>query len=294
MTNILVTGANGQLGRSLKKIFDEDLSLNVTYIDIQELDLTDKDAVKLFLETNTFDFIINCAAYTAVDLAEKNEVSCANINTEAVRNIAEASRKNQPKIIHISTDYVFNGKNFRQYAENDVPDPQSVYGRTKLEGEGILMAYSPQSIIIRTAWLYSEYGSNFMKTMYNLSKQKEQINVVTDQIGTPTYALDLANAIHSIVKSEQWTSGIYHFTNEGVASWYDFAVAIMKISKSNCIVNPITTKEYPTAATRPPFSVLNKSKIKSTFGLKIPHWEESLYKCLNNFINLENSQPQNI
>lgn len=290
MTNILVTGAKGQLGLSLKDIFYGETSMNVTYIDREELDLTDKDAVKTFLETNSFDFIINCAAYTAVDLAEKNEVICANINTEAVRNIAEASRKNQSKIIHISTDYVFNGKNFRQYAENDVPDPQSVYGRTKLEGEGLLMAYSPQSIIIRTAWLFSEYGNNFMKTIYNLSKQNEQINVVADQIGTPTYAHDLAKAILSIIKSKQWTSGIYHFTNEGVASWYDYAVAIMRIATSNCHVNPITTKEYPTAATRPAFSVLNKSKIKSTYDLTIPHWEESLQKCFNNFINLEKSQ----
>ena len=285
MTNILVTGANGQLGQSLKKVFATDQNLHVSYIDIEDLDLTDIEAVTEYFNKNQFDIIINCAAYTAVDLAEKDQVVCAHINTDAVRNIAEASRKNQSKIIHISTDYVFNGKNFRPYAENDVPDPQSVYGRTKLEGEGVLMAYGPQSIIIRTSWLYSEFGNNFMKTMCRLGDEKEEINVVCDQIGTPTYAYDLAVAIHSIINYSEWQPGIFHFSNEGVASWYDFAVAVMRIAGKKCKVNPITTKEYPTAATRPPFSVLNKSKIKTAYSLTIPNWDESLCKCINNYIN---------
>ena len=286
MTKLLVTGADGQLGRSLRRIFDNEPQLAVTYIDIDRLDLTDKSAVDTFFDNARYDIVINCAAYTAVDLAEKNEVVCSHINTDAVRNIAEAARRHQTKVIHISTDYVFNGKNFMPYAENDVPDPQSIYGRTKLEGEAVLKAYCPQSIIIRTSWLYSEWGNNFMKPMCRLGDQKQEIGVVCDQIGTPTYAHDLAAAIYSIITAEQWHPGIFHFSNEGVASWYDFAVAIMHHAHKDCRVNPITTKEYPTDARRPHYSVLSKAKIKNTYGLTIPHWEESLRKCINNYLQL--------
>lgn len=286
MTKLLVTGADGQLGRSLRRIFDNEPQLAVTYIDIDRLDLTDKSAVDTFFDNARYDIVINCAAYTAVDLAEKNEVVCSHINTDAVRNIAEAARRHQTKVIHISTDYVFNGKNFMPYAENDVPDPQSIYGRTKLEGEAVLKAYCPQSIIIRTSWLYSEWGNNFMKTMCRLGDQKQEIGVVCDQIGTPTYAHDLAAAIYAIITAEQWHPGIFHFSNEGVASWYDFAVAIMHHAHKDCHVNPITTKEYPTDARRPHYSVLSKAKIKTIYGLTIPHWEESLRKCINNYLQL--------
>ena len=205
MTKLLVTGADGQLGRSLRRIFDNEPQLAVTYIDIDRLDLTDKSAVDTFFDNARYDIVINCAAYTAVDLAEKNEVVCSHINTDAVRNIAEAARRHQTKVIHISTDYVFNGKNFMPYAENDVPDPQSIYGRTKLEGEVVLKAYCPQSIIIRTSWLYSEWGNNFMKTMCRLGDQKQEIGVVCDQIGTPTYA---TTWLQPSTPSSQPSSGI--------------------------------------------------------------------------------------
>lgn len=281
MINILVTGGNGQLGKSIRDIFRNDAELKATYIDIDDLDLTNRNEVDIFIDKSSFDIIINCAAFTAVDLAEKNEVACDCINTQAVGFIAEAAKRNKIKVIHISTDYVFNGKNHLPYSENDQPDPQSVYGRTKLGGEIVLKAFCPSCVILRTAWLYSEYGNNFVKTMLRLASERDSINVVDDQIGTPTYAHDLANAIHRIVKADEWKPGIYHFSNEGVASWYDFTKAIMRISGiRNCKISPISSKEYPTAAQRPAFSVLNKRKIKSAYSLTIPHWEESLQKCI--------------
>lgn len=286
MINILVTGANGQLGNSIKKIFENDSNIHAVYTDIECLDLTDKAAVNSIICENQFDFIINCAAYTAVDKAESDEVLCAKINTEAVGNIAEAARKSKTKVIHISTDYVFNGENHRPYEENDKPDPQSVYGRTKLAGEAVLMSFCPTTaIVIRTAWLYSEYGNNFVKKILQLSDEKSEINVVSDQIGTPTYAGSLAQTIHNIVSTSEWTPGIFHFTNEGVASWYDFATSIIKIAGcKQCKVIPIRTKEYPTPAKRPSFSVLSKDKIKRIYNLNIPHWEYSLEQCIKNIL----------
>lgn len=286
MINVLVTGANGQLGQSLRRVLGADAEINAIYTDVDTLDLTDKSAVERFVEANQCDVIVNCAAYTAVDNAEKNEVACATINTQAVGNIAEAARKHKLQVIHISTDYVFNGESHRPYAENDEPDPRSVYGRTKLEGEGLLLAFCPNSIIIRTAWLYSEYGNNFVKTMLRLASEKERITVVSDQIGTPTYAGDLADMIHHILRCDDRKTGVYHYTNEGVASWYDFAKSIMRIAGvDRCEVLPIATKDYPTAARRPLYSVLSKSKIKSAYGLTIPYWEESLAKCIKNMLN---------
>ncbi len=288
MIKILVTGANGQLGRCLKNILQSDADLNVSYTDIDELDLTNKTAVDKIITANTFDYIINCAAYTAVDNAESNEVICSKINTEAIGNIAEAARRNKTKVIHISTDYVFNGENHCPYEENDKPEPQSVYGRTKLAGEAILMSFCPStSIVIRTAWLYSEYGNNFVKKMLELAKQKQCINVVSDQVGTPTYAGDLAQTIYHIIKFDEWHSGIFHFTNEGVASWYDLTMATFRLAGINtCKVTPIRTKEYPTAAKRPLYSVLSKDKIKRLYNISIPYWESSLKKCINNLKQL--------
>ena len=278
---ILVTGANGQLGNCLRKTFSNDKDLEVVYTDVQDLDMTDREEVDHFIRENNFDFIVNCAAYTAVDRAETDDLKAAAINTVAVGNIAQAAAKHRVKVIHISTDYVFNGENYRPYEENDEPYPRSIYGRTKLEGEGILTSFCQDALIIRTAWLYSEFGGNFVKTMLRLASENKSINVVADQIGSPTYAGDLADAIHHILRHNKWLPGIYHFTNEGVASWFDFSKAIFELAGKNVEVNPIPTSQYPTPAKRPLYSVLSKMKIKNTYGVKIPYWRDSLKKCLS-------------
>ena len=278
---ILVTGANGQLGNCLRKTFSNDTDLEVVYTDVQDLDITDREEVDHFIRENNFDFIVNCAAYTAVDRAETDDLKAAAINTVAVGNIAQAAAKHRVKVIHISTDYVFNGENYRPYEENDEPYPRSIYGRTKLEGEGILTSFCQDALIIRTAWLYSEFGGNFVKTMLRLASEHKSINVVADQIGSPTYAGDLADAIHHILRHNKWLPGIYHFTNEGVASWFDFSKAIFELAGKNVEVNPIPTSQYPTPAKRPLYSVLSKMKIKNTYGVKIPYWRDSLKKCLS-------------
>lgn len=281
MKKILVTGSNGQLGLSLQREFKDDKDIEALYTDVAELDLTNREAVDRCVSDFHPDYIINCAAYTAVDKAESDDLMAARINTEAVGYLAEAARKYGVKVIHISTDYVFNGENFRPYAENDEPYPRSIYGRTKLEGEGVLTAFCPDSVIIRTAWLYSEFGNNFVKTMLRLGHEGNDLRVVCDQIGTPTYAGDLAAAIHTIVGHDNPQPGIYHFTDEGVVSWYDFAMAIFRLAGMEHIkVTPVGTREYPTAAKRPLYSVLSKQKIKNTFNLNIPYWEHSLKKCL--------------
>lgn len=277
---ILVTGSYGQLGSCLQREFDKDSDIEAIYTDYDTLDITDREAVERFLRDHRFDIIINCAAYTAVDNAETEGIKAATLNTMAVSTIAEASLKTGSKVIHISTDYVFSGQGFRPYEEKDEPYPQCIYGRTKLEGEGLLLSFCTNSIIIRTAWLYSEFGNNFVKKMLELSETHPELNVVADQIGTPTYAGDLARAIHHIIKSEKWVPGIFHYTNEGVASWYDFAKAIFEISGIQQKVNPISTKEYPTPAKRPLYSVLSKAKIKKTYGMHIPYWRDSLEKCI--------------
>lgn len=277
---ILVTGANGQLGKSIRKVFSGDPSLEVIYTDVAELDITDREEVDHFIRENKLDFIINCAAYTAVDKAEKDDLRAAAINTGAVGNIAQAAALHKVKVIHISTDYVFNGENYRPYEENDEPYPRSIYGRTKLEGEGILTSFCTNSLIIRTAWLYSEFGGNFVASMLRLASERPSLNVVSDQIGSPTYAGDLAEAIHHIIKHDKWLPGIYHYTNEGVASWFDFSKAIFEIAGKKVEVNPIPSSQYPTPAKRPLYSVLGKMKIKNTYGVKIPYWRDSLKKCL--------------
>lgn len=278
---VLITGCYGQLGSSLRREFEGDRDIDATYTDYDTLDITDREAVNRFVADNHFDMIVNCAAYTAVDRAETDEILASSLNTGAVGNLAQAALKAGAKILHISTDYVFSGQGFRPYEENDEPYPQSIYGRTKLEGEALLSSFCQNAVIIRTAWLYSEFGNNFVKTMLRLSETKPEINVVADQIGTPTYAGDLAAAIHSVIKYQNWTPGIYHFTNEGVASWYDFTKAIFEIKGVSTPVNPIPTSAYPTPAKRPLYSVLSKQKIKNTYGLEIPYWRDSLKRCLD-------------
>ena len=285
LKTILITGANGQLGCELQKLIPLYPQFRFFPTDVDTLDLCNKQAIESFVDKNNVDYIINCAAYTAVDKAEDDIDLCYLINKDAVQNLAEAAF-GKSKIIHISTDYVFDGTSNKPLWETDKTNPQSVYGKSKLDGEQILQQTSPESIIIRTAWLYSSFGNNFVKTMIRLGKEKESLNVVSDQTGTPTYSADLAKAIlHIIEESEKnnvFHSGIYHYSNEGICSWYDFCLKIHELAGiKTCKVNPVSTAEYPTKAVRPVYSVLDKTKIKETFNLKIPHWEESLEMCLN-------------
>ena len=282
---IVVTGANGQLGRSIHRLSVEHRELDFIFTDIDSLDIGNRDAVLAFAETHPVDFIVNCAAYTAVDKAEEEEEQCRRINTDAVAYLGEAAQHIGARILHVSTDYVFGGDSYMPYQESDPVSPTSVYGRTKLAGEKALSAVCPDAIIVRTAWLYSEYGHNFMKTMLRLGAERPEIRVVNDQIGSPTYAGDLAEAILSLLEKErqgEQNSGIYHYTNEGVCSWYDFAHSIIRIAGLPAKVIPIPTREYPTAAKRPAYSVLSKEKIKREYHWVIPHWEDSLRKCLAN------------
>lgn len=272
---ILVTGANGQLGREIKKLLP-----NAVFTDVDTLDITNLDAVKNFVTNNHIEMIVNCAAYTAVDKAEDDSDIAKKINEDGPRNLALSGAK----IIHISTDYVFDGKNYQPYLPEDTANPVSVYGRTKRAGELAVLDNAKVAIVIRTAWLYSAHGNNFVKTMRRLGAEKESLNVVVDQIGSPTFAGDLAQAIVDILPQMNETNkGIYHYTNEGVCSWYDFATEIMKLSGLSCKVNPISSSAYPTKATRPFYSVLSKEKIKNVFNVEIPHWKESLVKCLKQF-----------
>ena len=278
---ILVTGANGQLGNELRGLLEQEMPGVTTYVDIADLDLTDASAVKSYLNKGNFSHLINCAAYTAVDKAEEQSGLCAAVNTDAVSNIARDAEELGLRIIHISTDYVFDGTSHRPYTESDKVNPTSQYGATKRKGETALLALAPDSIIIRTSWLYSPFGKNFVKTMLRLGQTNDTIRVVADQIGTPTYAFDLAKAILAILKAQQWVPGIFHYSDEGVASWYDFATAIHRIAGTKgCKVLPIPTKDYSTPATRPMYSVLDKTRIKATYGIEIPHWETSLAHCL--------------
>ena len=283
--NILITGANGQLGNEMRVLSKENGQHAYFFTDVQELDICDEQAVHGFVKDNRIDVIVNCAAYTAVDKAEEHEDLCMRINRDAVRNLGEAAHAVGAKVIHVSTDYVFDGTSCRPYLESDATCPVSVYGRTKLAGEQALMEECPDSVIIRTAWLYSEYGNNFMKTVLRLGKERDELRFIFDQVGTPTYAGDLAVAMLAVLERAEagkFIPGIYHFSDEGVCSWYDFTVKILQIAGMNNRVIPIETKDYPTPASRPHYSVLNKGKIKSTYGLTIPHWETSLAYCMNN------------
>ena len=279
--NILITGCNGQLGSELRLL--QSASANHTFFntDVEELDITNQEAVEAFVASHQIEGIVNCAAFTAVDLAETEREKCTTLNTLAPAYLATAIEKQGGWMIQISTDYVFNGTSHRPYLEDDTPSPDSVYGSTKLAAELGVSKFCKRSMIIRTAWLYSSFGKNFVKTMLRLGREKEALGVVFDQVGTPTYARDLAKAImHIIEKGIQ--PGVYHYTDEGVASWYDFTKSIHRIAGiDTCKVSPLHTEEYPTPAKRPPYSILDKTKIKQAYGLEIPHWEDSLRECLS-------------
>ena len=279
--NILVTGSNGQLGSEIRELASK-YSYNFFFTDRNNIDITSKDSIKEFCQTNSINVIINCAAYTAVDKAQSDIENADLVNRKAVKKLSIVAKELNIKLIHISTDYVFDGKNFKPYVEEFQTNPQSVYGKTKLDGENEMRDINPKnSIIIRTSWIYSYYGNNFVKTMLRLGKEKEELGVIFDQVGTPTYAKDLAKIILDIVPQiDNQKVEIYNYSNEGVLSWYDFAKEIMKMAKLNCKINPIETYQYPTPAKRPHFSLLNKNKIKSTFNIEIPYWKDGLDDCL--------------
>lgn len=281
MIKVLVTGANGQLGSEISKISGEFSDIEFAFTDVGELDITNPEKVAAFLAGFKPHFLVNCAAYTAVDKAETDISTATLLNATAVGILAQQSAKVGCKMIHISTDYVFDGNGPRPYREDDRVDPQSVYGKTKLEGELLCQKYNPESLIVRTSWLYSAFGNNFVKTMVRLGTERSELGVIADQVGTPTNAADLARAILTIISSvasdeTKFISGVYHYSNEGVASWYDFTKAIFDITGIDCLVKPIATEDYPSPVKRPPYSVMNKSKIKLIFGLQIPHWRDSL------------------
>ena len=290
--NILITGANGQLGNEMRVLSAQHTQHTYFFTDIAELDITSREAVNQFVTDNAIDVIVNCAAYTNVDKAETDEDMAHKINALAVENLGLSGAK----VIHVSTDYVFSGEACVPYAETDSVAPRTAYGRTKREGEVLLQAVSPKAVIIRTAWLYSTFGNNFVKTMLRLGQEREALGVVFDQIGSPTYAADLAAAIFAIIDAPVWQAGVYHFTNEGVCSWYDFTHEIFARAKTllptdaaqqiaQCNLRPILSSEYQYQTPRPHFSVLNKSKIKSTFGIAIPHWTEALQVCLEKLLS---------
>ena len=278
--NILITGCNGQLGNEMQLLEPQHPEHTFFNTDVAELDITDAAAITSFVEANAIDGIVNCAAYTAVDKAESNVALCSRLNADAPALLAKAVNERGGWLIQISTDYVFDGTNHRPYTEDDPPCPDSVYGTTKLHGEKKAVEACPRTMIIRTAWLYSTFGNNFVKTMLRLGRERDKLGVVFDQIGTPTYARDLAAAIMTAI-DKGVEPGTFHFSNEGVTSWYDFTKAIHRIAGiSGCRVSPVHTSEYPTAAVRPHYSVLDKTKIKTRYAIDIPHWEDSLRECI--------------
>ncbi len=279
---ILVTGSKGQLGNEIRVLAEDYPDFDFIYTDIDELDITDQLKVEAFFVANKPQVIINCAAYTAVDKAESNEATAYHINATAVENLSKSAALVDALMVQVSTDYVFDGKSYLPYSEMDETNPQSAYGRTKLAGEKAVFNYANKGLIIRTAWLYSAFGNNFVKTMTKYGIEREELNVVYDQVGTPTYARDLAKAILDIIPTAIQHSGaeLFHYSNEGVASWYDFAKIVIAFSGINCSIKPIRTKDYPLPAPRPAFSVLSKSKIKDTYKIKIPYWSDSVKECI--------------
>jgi len=282
---LLITGANGQLGQELKRIYKDK---NIIFVSKEQLDITNEQKLSNFFAVNNIDLVINCAAYTDVEQAENNIEVCQKINIEGIKNLAKFSKKHNFFIVHISTDYVFDGTNHLPYKETDKVNPVSVYGKSKLQGEKELFNYADKAIIIRTSWIYSEFSKNFLKKILNLSDNKNEINVICDQIGTPTYAYDLAKVISEILSKIDIKNynkkEIYHFSNEGVASWYDFAYEIIKISDKSCQIKPIKAKDYKTLAKRPYYSILDKEKLKSDFSIDIRHWKEGLIECLQRLV----------
>ena len=280
MKNILITGANGQLGNEMRVLSAENPEYIYFFTDVAELDICDEQSVLDFVKTNDIHVIVNCAAYTAVDKAEENVELCTKLNADAVGYLAKAAETNQAEFIQISTDYVFDGTAHVPYQETEPTCPNSVYGSTKLAGEQNALSLCSRSMVIRTAWLYSTFGNNFVKTMIRLGKERDSLGVISDQIGTPTYARDLARAIYAVI-GQGVVPGIYHFSNEGVCSWYDFTKAIHRLAGITlCRVKPLHTEEYPTPAKRPHYSVLDKTKIKQTYGVEVPHWIDSLRECM--------------
>lgn len=279
---IIVTGSNGQLGKELKKIAPLFSLFDFIFLSREDLPIHHFEMVRTYFKTYQPQYLINCAAYTAVDRAEQENDLAFQVNAEAVGVLAAICKETHTKFIHISTDYVFDGTATAPYKEDSLTNPQSVYGASKLEGEKHALQFNPDTIIIRTSWVYSEYGKNFVKTMLKLLSEKEEINVVNDQFGSPTYAADLAEAIMQIISARHWQAGIYNYSNEGIISWYDFAVAIKEFTGSSCKINPVPTSEYPTTAIRPAYSVLDKTKIQKTFLVGLKDWKESLSTCLSN------------
>ncbi|MDG1803469.1 dTDP-4-dehydrorhamnose reductase [Flavicella sp.] len=282
MTNILVTGGNGQLGSEIKDVALKYSNYNFYFTDSSDLDITNHEKVEVFVAENSIDVIINCAAYTAVDRAESDVALSDEINHLAVKNFSEIAKDQNIQLIQISTDYVFDGTNYQPYIESDKTNPQSVYGKTKLDGELVMKQIKPEnSIIIRTSWVYSSYGNNFVKTMMRLGRDRDELGIIFDQVGTPTYARDLAKAILDIIPQLKTKEvEVYHYSNEGVCSWYDFAKAIFELNTISVKANAIETVQYPTPAKRPLYSVLNKSKIKTQFNVEVPYWKDSLIKML--------------
>lgn len=284
MVKILVCGAKGQLGSSLKDLESDYSQFQFYFTDVEELDILDVFSLSQYVKTNHPDYIINCAAFTAVDKAETEKEKAFQLNAEAVKNLLSAADLCQSKLFHISTDYVFNGRNHIPYKENDITDPDSVYGMSKLKAE-LYLQNAESAIVIRTSWLYSQHGHNFLKTVLRMGSTMEEIRMVFDQIGTPTFARDLGDTILKIITKceenpENFISGIYHYSNEGVASWFDFASEIVRLRGFKTKVHPIETFEYPLPAPRPQYSVLNKKKIKDSYSIEIPHWKDSLIRCL--------------
>lgn len=287
MTRILICGADGQLGRSFRDLSVEHPAWSFTFATRQDLDIADQQSTDHFFQAHAFDYCINCAAYTAVDRAEQERDAAFAINATGVGRLARACAARGAVFIHFSTDYVFHGGRGVPFHEADPVAPQSVYAQSKLQGESEALNWNPSTLVIRTSWVYSRFGHNFVRTMLRLGREKKEVNVVADQIGAPTFAPDLAQAVFSIIArleaglhQDKDPFGIYHYSNEGVASWFDFAKAIFELSGVECRVNPIETKDFPTSANRPLYSLLNKSKIKSTFNLNIPYWRDSLRICL--------------
>lgn len=278
---LLITGAYGQLGNEMRVALKRYPHLESIFTDVDTLDITDKNAVDVFVALHQPNVLINCAAYTAVDKAEDDLALCYKINCDAVRNLGEVAQAHSMMVIHVSTDYVFDGTGHIPYTEDMAVSPTNVYGKSKLAGERELRKACPGAIIIRTSWLYSGFGNNFVKTMLKLGNERSQLKVIFDQIGTPTYAADLADAMLQIIDSGKFVPGIYHFSNEGVCSWYDFTKMIFKLANVECEVLPIESKDYAVRTPRPHYSVLNKSKLKSTYNQTIPYWMDGLERCLH-------------
>ena len=281
MKNVLITGANGQLGNEMRVLSEANKEYTYFFTDVAELDICNEQAVMDFVKANDINVIVNCAAYTAVDKAEENVELCTKLNADAVGYLAKAAEANGAEFVQISTDYVFDGTAHIPYQETEPTCPNSVYGSTKLAGEQNALTLCSRSMVIRTAWLYSTFGNNFVKTMIRLGKERDTLGVIFDQVGTPTYARDLARAIFAAIR-QGVVPGVYHFSNEGVCSWYDFTKAIHRIAGiTDCKVNPLHTEEYPTPAKRPHYSVLDKTKIKNTYQIEIPYWMDSLQECIS-------------